>query len=200
MPAGLFFCRATAYNDSMRQRASLITCSARSWPGASSSPNQDPPPGEDMSLSSYTHKKETVVVRFLNGHAIELVYPLHLSGLRSTPKHIGGRPRSDDAVRYVLNRAISDYIFTFGVPKPAPLPIGRYGLVTLALKWAEQERGRIDKSLAPKRDKDKGRDRLTISRDSLDRFLKKHFFKKKGQRLSPKKLHSIFPRLYSNSN
>jgi hypothetical protein len=149
-----------------------------------------------VSPSEYTYKAEEVTVRYWKGQPIQVVHPPDLSCLRSTPPtpvNRGGRPSVENDVRYVLNRALSDYIF--GVPKPDPVPVTRYGLATLALKWCDKEREEISKSSAPKWDKEIRLAQLTVSRDSIDNFVKR-FFKKKGQRLSPKDLARIIPLLW----
>lgn len=90
----------------------------------------------------------------------------------------------------MLRRTLEDYLFFFGEPKPDPVPVTRYGLATLAIKWAKKEIEKTMKSSAP--DKQEYIDQFTrngelISRDAIDDFLKP-FFKKQGQRLSAKAL------------
>lgn len=146
-----------------------------------------------VSPSEHSCKVEEVVVRYQNGHAVAIVYPPHLSCLTCEPPkpvNRGGRPSAENNVRYVLNRTISNLL---SVPKPAP--VTRYGLTKLAVAWCDKERDDINGSTAPKWDKDKRLAWIVVSRDSIDRFAKR-YFKRPGQRLSPKDLRRIFPDLW----
>lgn len=150
------------------------------------------------SQSEYSYKVEEVAVRYRLGKPIEIVHPPHLTCLQNIhlkTVNVGGRPSVENNVRYVLNRIVGDYIYPLGKPKPPPSPVTRYGLTKLAVKWIEKEREAVEQSLAPEWAKKSSRARLIVSRDSIDNFLKR-FFKKKGQRLSPKDLKGIFPSLW----
>ena len=162
-------------------------------------PTQASTPSEPLvgSSSEYTHKVETVCVRYQNGKPLQIVHPLHLTCLRSiAPRSIkkGGRPSGEQTVRYVLNRVLFDYLF---IPRDTPpQPLTRYGLVTLALKRCEYERNRIEAFTrsTPKR-KERLKNEFIISRDTFDNFLKP-FFTKPRQRLSLSALRQLFPRLW----
>lgn len=152
------------------------------------------------SPSEYAHKVETVAVRYRNGVPIQIVHPEHLTCLQHTPPQPvqkGGRPALDRIVRYVLNRALFDYLF---IPRNRrPQPLTRYGVVKLALKWCDQERNRIlslkQSSVERKKQIEKAANDFIISRDTFEKFLKP-FFKKPRQRLSPNALRKIFPHLW----
>lgn len=164
---------------------------------------------DSTSQFSYTHEVEEVVVRYHQGRPIGIVHPLHLACLQNTlpqPVSKGGRPSVEHSIRYILNRTVSDYLFRFGVSKPTPLPVTRYKLLKVALAWRDKERDKILQTSAPEwaseedqkhldADKEKRLERLIVSRNSLDTFLKR-FFPKPGQHLSAKDLRRIFPRLW----
>ncbi len=161
-------------------------------------PTQASTPSEPLvgSPSEYTHRVETVCVRYQNGKPVQIVHPLHLTGLRSVAPHPvdkGGRPSVENTVRYLLNRALLDYLY---IPRDTPpQPPTRYGLVTLALKRCEQERNRIHAfTKTPAKRKEKLIKQFTIGRQTIDNFLKR-FFTKPEQRLSPNALRQIFPHL-----
>ena len=152
------------------------------------------------SSSEYTHKVETVVIRYRKGVPLQIVHPQHLTCLQHVPPQPvdkGGRPCLDRIVRYVLNRALFDYVF---IPRDTPREaLTRHGLATLAVKWCKQERDRIHalKDSLPKRKKEleKLADDFFVSGDTFENFLKP-FFQKPRQRLSPNALQQIFPHLW----
>ena len=160
-------------------------------------------------LSEYTYTTETVSVRYRNGVPIQIVHPQHLKCLQNAlpqPVDKGGRPSVERSIRYILNRTVSDYLFSFGVFKPTPLPVTRYKLLKLALAWRDKERDKILKTSAPEwaseedrkhleADKEKRLEQLIVSQHSLDTFLKR-FFPKPGQHLSVENLHQLFPHLW----
>ena len=149
------------------------------------------------SSSEYIHKVETVCVRYQNGKPVQIVHPLHLTCLRSgAPKssNKGGRPAKENTIRYLLNRALFDYLY---IPRDTPpQPLTRYGLATLALKRCKQERNRVHAfTKTPAKRKAKLVKQFTISRQTIDNFLK-HFFPKPEQHLSHNELHELFPHLW----
>lgn len=147
-------------------------------------------------LSEYKHKEETVTVRYWKGVPIQIVHPQHLTCLQHTPPQPvdkGGHPSVENTIRYLLNRALFDYLF---IPQDTPpQPLTRYALATLALKRCVQERNRIQAfTKTPAERKEKLVKQFTISRKSIDKFLKR-FFHEPGKPISPDELRSFFPSL-----
>ncbi|NOU08634.1 MAG: hypothetical protein HOO98_01245 [Nitrospira sp.] len=93
-------------------------------------------PPSTRSLRKYTYQIEKeVVVRYWQGQPLQIVHPPHLTCLQyiePKPLNRGGRPSVENTVRYLLNRALFDYLY---IPRDnPPQPLTRYGLATLALK------------------------------------------------------------------
>lgn len=154
-------------------------------------------PPRACSLWKYSYQVEKeVVVRYWQGQPIQLVHPPHLTCLQSIePKSLKrvGRPAKENTIRYLLNRALFNYLY---VPKDTPpQPLSRYGLATLALKRCKQERNRIHAFIkTPAKRKEKLVKQFSISRQTIENFLK-HFFTEPEQRLSPNELRELLPQL-----
>lgn len=161
-------------------------------PGHKSTPS---PSTHSLNQYSYQVVKE-IVVRCWQGQPIQIVHPPHLTCLQNIePTTLKvGRPKIENTIRYVLNRALFDYLY---IPRDTPpQPLTRYGIATLALKRCVQERNRIQaftKTSATR--KEKLVEQFSINRKTLDNFLKR-FFEEPGKLISPDELRNFFPSLF----
>ena len=146
-----------------------------------------------QSPGEYTYTVEEVAVQYRHGEPIQIVHPPHLTCLQNpitTPAKKGGRPSTEKKIRHILRCTLTEYLAYFGVPKPPPSPLTRYGLTTMALTWCQKERGMIEASSAPKRVKERDLVQLSASRDTIKKFLQP-FFPQKGEPVSVQALHRI---------